>query len=262
MTVPANNRLLQVEKLRKQFGGIVAVRDVDFEVRSGEIMGLIGPNGAGKTTLFKMITGFLRPTSGRVLFEGEPLAKVPAHQRARRGIVCTFQRTAIFSGVSVLEATRMGQYRVTNSNLFDAVFRTSRHRREGRETKERALEILKCVGLLDRANAMAGALSYGQQRLVELAIALGSNPRLLLLDEPAAGLNPSESEALVNILQGLKSQGMSIVLVEHDMNVVMSTCERIVVIASGTKIAEGGPEEVRSNKAVIEAYLGAHHASS
>ncbi len=208
MTVLANDRLLEVEKLRKQFGGIVAVRDVDFEVRSGEIMGLIGPNGAGKTTLFKMITGFLRPTSGRVLFEGEPLAKVPPHQRARRGIVCTFQRTAIFSDVSVLEATRMGQYRVTNS------------------------------------------------------IALGSNPRLLLLDEPAAGLNPSESEALVQILQGLKSQGMSIVLVEHDMSVVMSTCERIVVIASGAKIAEGGPEEIRSNEAVIEAYLGAHHASA
>jgi branched-chain amino acid transport system ATP-binding protein len=209
-----------------------------------------------------MITGFMRPTSGDVLFDGESLARTPAHERAKRGIVCTFQRTAIFSGVTVLEATKMGQYRVTSAGLIDALFRTSRHRREETETTARAMEILNVVGLRDRAVAIAGALSYGQQRLVELAIALAAEPRLLLLDEPAAGLNPSESEALVNVLQRLRSRGMTIVLVEHDMSVVMGTCDRIVVIASGAKIAEGTPEEIRNNAAVIEVYLGAHDAAA
>lgn len=260
MSLATPTSLLRAVRLRREFGGIVAVNDVDIHVEPKEIVALIGPNGAGKTTLFKMITGFLAPTSGTVSLDGEDVTALPPHRRAQRGVVCTFQRTAIFGGVSVLESVRMGQHRVTTSGLADALLGTSRHRREAQETVERAMVILQLVGLEDYKDRLASSLSYGQQRLAELAIALGAAPRLLLLDEPAAGLNPAESARLVDVILRVRERGTAILLVEHDMSVAMGTGDRVVVIASGSKIAEGTPDTIRRNDNVIEAYLGAADA--
>ena len=181
--------LLRVCGLTRRFGGVVAVNEVDLHVDPGEVVGLIGPNGAGKTTLFNMVTGFLRPTAGRVHFRGIDITSTPPHRRAMLGIVCTFQKTAVFPNVTVAQAVRIGQHRVTRSNAFDALFGTQRHRREETETATRATGLLDLLGLSGCAGERAGSLSYGQQRLVELAIALAAKPELLLLDEPAAGLN-------------------------------------------------------------------------
>jgi branched-chain amino acid transport system ATP-binding protein len=249
--------LLEVHGLTKRFGGIVAVNAVDMEVRKHEIMGLIGPNGAGKSTLFGMVTGFLKPTLGSVHFQGRDITRLRTSQRGELGIICTFQKTALFSNVTVFEAMRIGQHRRTSAGVWDAIVGTARHRREERDTVARAREILDIVGLREVANLHAASLSYGQQRLVGLGIALAADPELLLLDEPAAGLNPTESEALVEMLFVIRGLGTTIVLVEHDMAVTMRSCDRITVLTTGTKIAEGTPAEIRDNEAVIDAYLGA-----
>lgn len=256
----AGTPLLDVRAVSRRFGGITAVNGVDLAVHDGEIVGLIGPNGAGKTTLFNVITGFLRPSSGSVRFRGQELCGVAPHRLGQLGVVRTFQRTAIFGAVTVLQAVRMGSHRTTRAGVFDAIFRTPRHHREERETTSRARQILEIVGLDAYANEIAGTLSYGQQRLVEVAIALAAQPALLLLDEPAAGLNPTESAALTDVLLEVRKRGTAILLVEHDMSVVMTLCENIVVMASGNKIAEGAPDEIRRNDLVIGAYLGAADA--
>ena len=249
--------LLEVRGLTKRFGGVVAVNAVDMAVRKHEIMGLIGPNGAGKSTLFGMVTGFLKPTQGSVHFHGRDITRLRPSERGELGIICTFQKTALFSGVTVLEAMRIGQHRRTSSGVWDAVVGTARHQKEERDTVARAREILAIVGLGNVALQRAADLSYGQQRMVGLGIALAADPELLLLDEPAAGLNPTESEALGEMLLAIRALGTTIVLVEHDMAVTMRSCDRITVLTTGTKIAEGTPAEIRDNEAVIKAYLGA-----
>jgi branched-chain amino acid transport system ATP-binding protein len=254
--------LLQVQGLTKQFGGVTAVNGVDLDVKQGEIVGLIGPNGAGKTTLFNMVTGFLKPNAGKVLFRGVDITRMPSHRRGLLGIVCTFQKTAVFPDVTVAQAVRMGQHRKTTTGVVDALFGTARHRREEDATRVHAIEVLNFLGLTACAGQRAGSLSYGQQRLVELAIALAAEPELLLLDEPAAGLNATESAELVNVIRAVRDHGTTVFLVEHDMSVTMEVCDRLYVIAFGSKIAEGVPTQIQENEAVIEAYLGSSHVAA
>ena len=254
--------LLQVQGLTKRFGGVTAVNNVNLVVKQGEIIGLIGPNGAGKTTLFSMVTGFLKPTAGEVHFRGADITRMPPHRRGLLGIVCTFQKTAVFPGVTVTQAVRMGQHRKTNAGAVDALLGTALHRHDEEVTRARAAELLEFLGLTHCADQLAGSLSYGQQRLVELAIALAAEPELLLLDEPAAGLNATESAELVNVIQAVRDRGTTVFLVEHDMSVTMALCDRIYVLAFGNKIAEGGPQEIQENEAVIEAYLGSAHVAA
>ena len=257
-----NANLLQVEGLTKRFGGVTAVGSVNLEVKPGEIVALIGPNGAGKTTLFGMVAGFLKPSTGKVYFRGADITRMPPHRRGLLGIVCTFQKTAIFADVTVLQAVRIGQHRKTRSGVIDALIGSARHRREEHATTARAAEVLDFVGLGACADQRAGSLSYGQQRLVELAIALAAEPELLLLDEPAAGLNATESAELVNVIRAVRDRGTTVFLVEHDMSVIMEVCDRIYVIAFGEMIAEGSPEEIQENEKVIEAYLGSAHVAA
>ena len=254
--------LLQVQGLTKRFGGVTAVNNVNLVVKQGEIIGLIGPNGAGKTTLFSMVTGFLKPTAGEVHFRGADITRMPPHRRGLLGIVCTFQKTAVFPGVTVTQAVRMGQHRKTNAGAVDALLGTALHRHDEEVTRARAAELLEFLGLTHCADQLSGSLSYGQQRLVELAIALAAEPELLLLDEPAAGLNATESAELVNVIQAVRDRGTTVFLVEHDMSVTMALCDRIYVLAFGNKIAEGGPQEIQENEAVIEAYLGSAHVAA
>ncbi len=256
------SNLLEVQGLTKRFGGVIAVNGVDLEVKQGEIVGLIGPNGAGKTTLFSMVTGFLKPTTGRVYFHGVDITRMPPHRRGLQGIICTFQKTALFPDVTVAQAVRMGQHRKTSAGVVDALLGTAQHWREENTTRVRAVEILDFLELTACAGQRAGSLSYGQQRLVELAIALAAEPELLLLDEPAAGLNATESAKLVNVIRAVRDRGTTVFLVEHDMNVVMEVCDRLYVIAFGNKIAEGVPTQIQENETVIEAYLGSAHVTA
>jgi len=252
----ADSPLLEVNNLRKGFGGLMAVLDVSFRVSPGEIMVLMGPNGAGKTTLFNLISGALQPTSGDILFQGHRVNGLQPYQVAQLGLSRTFQTVQIFGHMTVLENVMVGRHIKSGYGLVSAAFRLPRARREERLIRERAFEQLERVGLAGRAADYAANLSFGQQRLLEIARALATEPKLLLLDEPGSGLSHAEKEELDRLVRAIRADGVTVLLVEHDIRFVMGIADRIVVIEYGQKIAEGTPEQIRNDRLVIAAYLG------
>lgn len=247
--------LLEVSSLSVQFGGLAALSDVAFCVTGGCAHGLIGPNGAGKTTLFNVISGLAKPQAGRIRFAGRDILDLAAEGRARLGISRTFQNIRLFAEMSVLETVMTGMHGRMRADLAQILLRLPGFRAEERQARIDALAILDLVGLAG-AERRAGDLSYGEQRRLEMARAIAAGPKLLLLDEPVAGMNPSEKAALVGLVARLKAQGLTILLVEHDMPFVMALCDRITVLNFGRRIAEGSPAEIRADRQVIEAYLG------
>ena len=248
--------LLATKDLTVQFGGLTALDSVTFDIRRGEILGLIGPNGAGKTTCFNAITGVYRPSAGSVTFDGETLGRIKRHQITRRGIARTFQNIRLFGEMTALENVMVGTDARHRTSVPGALFRSPRHRREERSAIERSAALLHFVGIAHRGEEKAKNLSYGDQRRLEIARALATEPKLLCLDEPAAGFNPSEKSALIDLIRKIRDDGYTVLLIEHDMRLVMGVTDRIVVLEFGRKIAEGAPAEIRDNPAVIAAYLG------
>jgi branched-chain amino acid transport system ATP-binding protein len=250
--------ILEASGITKQFGGLTAVNNVDFAIPAGSITSLIGPNGAGKTTFFNMITGLYEPTSGTISFAGLTLNGLKPNQVTASGVGRTFQNIRLFSNMTALENVLVGQHVRLHAGLFGVLFLTPKVRREEASARRKGLELLSYVGLgTRRASEMSKNLPYGDQRRLEIARALATDPKLLLLDEPTAGMNPQETDELTKLIRQIREdRGVTVLLIEHDMKVVMGISERITVLDHGAKIAEGSPEEVRSNEQVIEAYLG------
>ena len=248
--------LLETQRLSKAFGGLRAVDEVDFAVAAGSVSGIIGPNGAGKTTFFNLISRALPAMSGQIVFDGQDVTGLQAHQVARRGMARTFQATTLFADASAIENVMVGYRQCTRSGVWDALVRTRRLAREEREGEEAARETLASVGLADAARRPANSLTQEQQKRLAIAVALVARPKMLLLDEPFAGINHHQARGLIALIESIATAGVTILLIEHQMQVVMQLCRRIMVLDYGKKIAEGTPDEIRNNPAVLEAYLG------
>ena len=248
--------MLEAISLTRRFGGVVAVDGVSVTVGAGELAGVIGPNGAGKSTLFHLITGHLRPNAGRVLLRGQDVTRLPPDRRARHGIAIAFQSVRIFRRMTVLENVMVGAHAWTHHGFWEAFLRLPRHRREEREIRDRATAVLTRVGLEHEAQRTADSLPIGQQRVMQVARALCGAPRLLLLDEPASGLRAAERQRLAGLIRDLHQEGMSMLLIEHDVAFVTQLADRVTVVDRGRVIADGRPEEIREDSRVISAYLG------
>ncbi len=249
-------KLLRATGLSKSFGGIKAVNNAQIEVQQGSITGLIGPNGAGKTTLFNLLSNFIYPDEGAVIFDERPIQHLPSHKIAQEGLIRTFQVARVLSRLSVLENMLLAKPQQTGENFFKVWWQQNKLRQEERANKEKAMAILESVGLAAKADDYAGALSGGQRKLLEMARTLMTSPKLILLDEPAAGVNPTLINQICEHIQEWNQQGISFLIIEHNMDVIMSLCDRVWVLAEGTNLADGTPEEIQNNVEVLEAYLG------
>jgi len=254
--------MLKISNLSKRFGGLAAVNDVSTVIEAGKINAIIGPNGAGKTTFFNLISGVHKPTSGTIFFGEHDVTHMRTHEIARLGVSRTFQTTALFDMASVLDNLIVGHRLRTRSGLFDVLINSKRLREEEKACRDKAREALDFVGLSQMANRMAGDLTQEERKRVAFALALSTDPKIVLLDEPAGGVNPDETEGLATLIRKMVAHGLTVCLIEHKMNMIMSLADKILVLNYGEKIAEGSPSEIRANPAVIDAYLGSEHADA
>jgi branched-chain amino acid transport system ATP-binding protein len=246
--------ILEIKNVTKQFGGLTALNDVSFQVEEGEIRGLIGPNGAGKSTMFKNIAGFYRPTKGNIVYRGENIEGKKPHTIAEMGIVRTFQETTLFQELSVFENALVGSHIKGRVNVFSAILGLDRQKQNA--CKDRVMEVLEFMGLSDRKDQLASELPLGSQRALALSVSLVSEPKIMLMDEPFAGMNPEETNHMMDLTRKVQESGITIILVEHDMKAVMGLCNNLTVLNFGEVLAQGTPEDIRTNEKVIEAYLG------
>ena len=251
--------LLEIQNVSMRFGGLEAIGSLDLDIEKGEIRGLIGPNGAGKTTLFNVISGVYRPTAGTILFKGQDITRLRPHDVTRLGVVRTFQAVTLFKNFTVLKNVLMGCHLHSRLSFLGGVFNTKGTRESEAATEKKAMEILDLMGLTELKDELALNLPHGHQRALGVAIGLAAEPELLMLDEPVTGMNPEETAAMMELVKRIRDRGLTILLIEHDMKAVMSVCERISVLDFGKKIAEGEPDEIKQDEAVIEAYLGSEY---